>query len=100
MNFREHLNEEMKNVQFQKAFDEEKRLIELGLAITEAREQQGLSQRELAQKSRVTQQQLSKIESGINCNLLTFIRVSSALDLNFAVKKQESGNAGRQIAQA
>ena len=30
---------------------------------------------------------------------MTYIRVSSALDLNFAVKKQESGNAGCQIAQ-
>jgi ribosome-binding protein aMBF1 (putative translation factor) len=51
MNFREHLNGEMKNAQFKKAFDEEKHLLELGLAITEAREQRGLSQRELAQKA-------------------------------------------------
>ena len=35
MNFREHLNEEMKNVQFKKAFDEEKHLLELGLVISE-----------------------------------------------------------------
>ena len=85
MHFREHLNEEMKNAQFKKAFDEEKHLLELGLAITEAREQRGLSQKELAQKSRVTQQQLSKIENGINCNMLTFIKVSSALGLDIAV---------------
>jgi transcriptional regulator with XRE-family HTH domain len=61
--------------------EEEKYLLELGLAITEAREQKGLSQMELAQKSHVTQQQLSKIENGINCNMLTFIKVSSALGL-------------------
>ena len=88
MKFREHLNEEMKNVQFKKAFDEEKYLLELGLVITEAREQRGLSQRELAQKSHVTQQQLSKIENGINCNLLTFINVSSALGLDLAVRQK------------
>jgi len=86
MKFREHLNEEMKNAQFKKAFDEEKHLLELGLVITEAREQRGLSQRELAQKSHVTQQQLSKIENGINCNMLTFIKVSSALGLDLAVR--------------
>jgi DNA-binding phage protein len=36
----------------------------------------------IAKKSRVTQQQLSKIENGYNCNLLTFIKVSSTLGLS------------------
>jgi len=85
MNFRDHLNEEIKDAQFKKAFEEEKYLLELGLLITEAREQRGLSQRELAQKSNVTQQQLSKIENGINCNMLTFIKVSSALGLDLTL---------------
>ena len=85
MNFRDHLKNELENAQFKKAFDEEKYLLELGLIITEAREQRGLSQRELAQKSRVTQQQLSKIENGINCNMLTFIKVSTALGLDLTL---------------
>jgi len=55
------------------------------MAIAEAREKKGLSQKELAKKCQVTQQQLSKIENGINCNLLTFIRVSSALGLGLTV---------------
>ena len=83
--FKEHLKKEMKNSQFKKMYEEEKRLLHLGLAITEARQQMGLSQKELAQKSCVTQQQLSKIENGINCNMLTFIRVSSALGLGLTV---------------
>ena len=85
MRFEDHLNEELKDAQFKKAFDEEKHLLELGLLITEAREQHGLSQRELALKSHVTQQQLSKIENVINCNLLTFIKVSSALGLDLTL---------------
>ena len=85
MTFRKHLNEELKNPQFKKKYEEEKYMLKLGLAITEAREQKGLSQRELARKSHVTQQQLSKIENGINCNMLTFIRVSSALGLGLSV---------------
>jgi len=64
---------------------EEKHLLELGLLITETREQRGLSQRELALKSHVTQQQLSKIKNGINCNMLTFIKVSSALGLDLTL---------------
>ena len=85
MFFRDHLNEKLKNPKFKKLYEEEKYLLELGLAITEAREQRGLSQRDLAKKSQVTQQQLSKIENGINCNMLTFIKVSSALGLDLTL---------------
>lgn len=45
------------------------------------REQRGLSQKGVAQKANVTQQQLSKVENGINCNLTTFLKVCNALDL-------------------
>jgi DNA-binding XRE family transcriptional regulator len=85
MTFREHLNEEMKNVHFKKMYEEEKHLLELGLLIIETREQKGLTQKELAQKSHVTQQQLSKIENGVNCNMLTFLKVSSALGLDLTL---------------
>ncbi|MDR0442657.1 MAG: helix-turn-helix transcriptional regulator [Treponema sp.] len=85
MNYKEHLAEEMKNPEFKRAFEEEKRLLELSYAITEAREKRGLTQKELAEKSRVTQQQLSKIENGVNCNMLTFIKVSNALGLGLTV---------------
>ena len=81
MTFTEHFNEKVKDVHFKKMYEEEKHLLELGLLIIQAREQKGLTQRELAQKSQVTQQQLSKIENGINCNMRTFIKVSSALGL-------------------
>ena len=85
MFFSVHLKEKLKDPIFKKLYEEEKYLLELGLAITEAREQMGLSQRELAQKSQITQQQLSKIENGVNCNMLTFIKVSSALGLNLTL---------------
>jgi len=75
----------MKDANFKKMYEEEKHLLELGLLIIKAREQKGLTQRELAQKSHVTQQQLSKIENGVNCNMLTFIKVSSALGLGLTL---------------
>jgi len=83
MRFRHHLNEELKDAMFAEAFRQEKHLLELGLLISQARERNGLSQKELAKKSNVTQQQLSKIENGVNCNMLTFIKVSTALGLDF-----------------
>jgi DNA-binding XRE family transcriptional regulator len=85
MSFRKFLAEEMKDPEFKKAFEEEKRLLALSYAIVEAREKNGLTQKELAEKSHVTQQQLSKIENGVNCNMLTFIKVSNALGLGLTV---------------
>ena len=85
MFFEDHLNEKLKDPEFKKLYEEESRLLRLGYEISKAREQKGISQKELAQKSQVTQQQLSKIENGINCNMLTFIRVSAALGLDLKV---------------
>ena len=85
MNYKEHLKSKLKNPAFKKAFEEEKRLLDLSYAIVKAREESGLTQKELAQKSHVTQQQLSKIENGVNCNMLTFIRVSNALGLGLTI---------------
>jgi DNA-binding XRE family transcriptional regulator len=80
--YRDHLKEQLANPAFKKQYEDEKYLLELGLRIAEKRQQLGISQKELAEKSHVTQQQLSKIENGYNCNLLTFIKVSSTLGLS------------------
>jgi DNA-binding XRE family transcriptional regulator len=80
--YRDHLDKELANPKFKELYEEEKYLLELGLRIAETRQVLGISQKELAKKSRITQQQLSKIENGYNCNLLTFIKVSSTLGLS------------------
>jgi HTH-type transcriptional regulator/antitoxin HipB len=79
--FKKHLNEKLKSEQFKRLYEEERQLAELSLRVLSAREKQGLSQKEVAQKAKVTQQQLSKVENGINCNLKTFLKVCNALDL-------------------
>jgi DNA-binding XRE family transcriptional regulator len=80
--YKVHLNEQLADPEFKSLYEEEKYLLELGLKIAETRQHLGISQKDLAQKSRITQQQLSKIENGCNCNLLTFIKVSSTLGLS------------------
>jgi DNA-binding XRE family transcriptional regulator len=80
--YQDHLNEQLTNPEFKKLYKDEKYPLELGLRIAETRQRPGISQKELAEKSRITQQQLSKIENGYNCNLLTFIKVSSTLGLS------------------
>jgi len=77
--------EKKKIPEFKKRFVEEKQLLNLSYIIANARKQEGLSQQELARKSHISQQQLSKVENGINCNMLTFIRVSNALGLDFSL---------------
>jgi DNA-binding XRE family transcriptional regulator len=81
--YKDHLKEQLIDPEFKSRYEDEKHLLELGLKIAEKRQQLGISQKELAQKNHVTQQQLSKIENGYNCNLLTFIKVSSTLGLSF-----------------
>ncbi|OQY31152.1 MAG: transcriptional regulator [Spirochaetaceae bacterium 4572_59] len=81
--FKKHLEDNIKDPEFRDHYSEEKKLIELSLKIHEAREKSGLSQIEVAKRAHVTQQQLSKIENGRNCNIMTFLKVCHALGLDF-----------------
>jgi len=84
--FRKHLGELRDNPEFEEHYQEELKLLNLSIKIYNAREERGLSQIEVAKKAQVTQQQLSKIENGINCNMLTFLKVCNALDLNLNIE--------------
>lgn len=77
--FDAHIEEKLKDKEFKELFDAEERLLRMLMKIAEARKSLGLSQKALASKAKVTQQQISKIESGINCNMATFLRVCQAL---------------------
>lgn len=81
--FRKHLNQALKDKDFAKAYAQERELVVIALKIHEARMRDGLSQAQLAKRANITQQQLSKVESGINCNMSTFLRVCNALKLRF-----------------
>jgi len=54
---------------FRQLYEEERQLAELSLKIIDIREHLGLSQTDVARKANVTQQQLSKRENGVNCNI-------------------------------
>ncbi len=80
-NFRDHLNEKLKDKKFADGFNYERELIAIAVKIAKQREKLGLTQVQLAQMANITQQQLSKIERGENCNIITFLKVSRALKL-------------------
>ena len=79
--FKSHLREKLQDQEFKTLFDEEREILWIGLQIAEARVKSGLNQKELAGRAHITQQQLSKIENGINCNLATVLKVCRALGL-------------------
>ena len=87
--FKKQLKEELKDKNFSQLYNEEKELLSLSIKILEERNKLGISQKDLAKKAHVTQQQLSKVENGINCNITTFLKVCGALGLkiNFENKR-------------
>lgn len=62
----------------------------IGFQISHERTSRGLSQKDLAIKANITQQQLSKIENGAIGNMATLVKVLNALDLQISIKKNDS----------
>ncbi len=77
-----YLKEQLKDPEFKKGYLYEKKMAEIAIKIQDARQKQGLSQQELAQRAHVTQQQLSSIENGSNYTMRTFLKIREALRIN------------------
>ena len=88
MTFDYHLKEKLKNKRFKKMYEEEKELLDIALKILEARREQNLSQKELANRAHITQQQLSRIENGMNFNIKTLLKLCDALGLSIDFKER------------
>jgi len=76
--FDKYLEKKLENNKFKMLYDEEKELMEISLRLHKAREKNGKSQSELAKEAHLTQQQLSKVENGVSCNIKTFIKACHA----------------------
>ncbi len=76
-----HLNEELKNKDFRKAFELERAKVALAQRIAELREERRLRQVDLAKKLGVSQQFISQIETGRERNLTleTLIKIAKSL---------------------
>lgn len=90
MTFDSHLKDKLKSKRFRKLYEEEKELLEISLRILEARRDLNLSQQELARLAHITQQQLSRIESGMNFNIKTLLKLCDALDLAIDFKQRHT----------
>jgi len=88
MTFDSHLKEKLKNKQFKRMYEEERELLDISLKVLEARIEQNLSQAELANRAHITQQQLSRIENGMNFNIKTLLKLCDALDLSLDFRER------------
>ncbi|MDD5226913.1 MAG: helix-turn-helix transcriptional regulator [Candidatus Omnitrophica bacterium] len=76
--FQDRLKEDLRDKNFKKAFDEEDVFARLAVEIAKVREEQGISQRELAERLHTTQQTVSRLENPRNrsFSLTTLIKLA------------------------
>ena len=94
---RGHLQDKLGSQRFRKLYDEEAQIARLALQVQEVRQAMGLSQEDVAQRANVTQQQLSKVENGANCNVTTLLKVCRALGLRIELEPLKTES---QVAKA
>ena len=87
--FRDYLNEELKDKEFRKFYEEEGRNLEIGHKIARLRQKFGLTQKQLAEKIKTSQTVISRLESGDywQCSLRTLEKIAlvtgTHLDIRF-----------------
>ncbi len=81
-----HLQNELKNEKFRKAYEIERAKVALAQRIAELREEKHLKQSELARKLGVSQQFISQIETGQESNLTLDTILRHARTLGRSVK--------------
>ncbi|MFC1514963.1 multiprotein-bridging factor 1 family protein [Candidatus Omnitrophota bacterium] len=79
--FRDKLKKELKNKEFRAAFDEEEIYSTIAIQIAKLRQQEHLTQHELAKKLQTTQQTISRLEDVHNngYTIKTLIKIAQEL---------------------
>ena len=84
--YKEFLDEKLKDPEFKKEWDELEPEFQLIKAMLQGREEQNLSQRQLEDRTGVTQSDISKIESGeANPTLETLKKLAKGLGMNLSI---------------
>ena len=86
--FRDYVHEQLRDPAIRKAYKEAGLFVELAIQIARLREQQGLSQRDLAHRLHTSQQMISRLESPHNGSLSLRTLVKLAHTLGKEVKVQ------------
>jgi predicted XRE-type DNA-binding protein len=91
-NFSGWLNEELKDPAFKKAYEQERTKVALAQKIAELRHESHLNQAQFAQKLHVSQQYVSRLETGKETNLTidTLVRIAVTLGRDVRVSFPKS----------
>lgn len=84
--FEDYLNEQLKDPELKKEFDNETTKLESAIALSEVRKSEGLSQRELSAISNISQSTIARIESGSNTSVDTLTKIANAIGKKLVIK--------------
>ncbi len=80
MKFRDFLNDQLKDKDFAKEYEQTSQVLELGIEIALRREELGLTQEALATKTSIKRPMIARIEKGQIPTLPTLQKIAQALD--------------------
>ena len=85
VNFKDYLNQQLQDPHFKPEFENETNQLESPIAVTHVRKEAGLTQRELANVSKVPQSTIARIETGANTSVDTLTKIANALGKKLTV---------------
>ena len=92
INFKDYLNEQLKDPEFKKEFENETTKLESAIALTKVRKESGLSQRDLATVSDVPQSTIGRIENhSMNPSLDMVMSILNILNVNIVTTHKQEG---------
>jgi len=100
MKFRDFLNEQMKDESFAKEYHEASQALELGIEIALRREELGLTQKELANRTAIKQPMIARIEKGQIPTLPTLQKIAQALDSSITITGNKVSIVANNVSQA
>ncbi|MCG8431882.1 MAG: helix-turn-helix domain-containing protein [Candidatus Omnitrophica bacterium] len=86
MRVKEHLKEKLKDPYFKELYELEEQKLSIVKQIINYRIKNKLTQKQLAEKARVTQQHISKIENGEFSSIMTLEKVLLMIGLTVKIK--------------
>ena len=86
-NFRDYVAEQLKNPEFKKEYDALEPEFAIIQAMIDARKESGLTQKELSEKTGITQGDISKLERGNgNPSIRTLKRLAEAMGMRLKIE--------------
>lgn len=86
VSFNDYLKNQLQDPKFKEDFDNETTKLESAIALSTARKEYGLSQRDLAIASNVPQSTIARIERGANTSIDTLTKIANGLGKKLKVK--------------